>query len=283
MMKKIVLVLILATLHASLVGFSFLPDWLCPAYNARNAYKQNDFSHAQKLLEKEQVERPNDPELNYNLGATYYKQGKYDLAKENFRRAATHSFSNDKVLLEKSRFNLGNCFYKNTETMLPENWEQQEILDDAMLQRATCEVKQAIDQYKQTLDANSANKRAQTNKTAAEELYEKLMKKQRQQQQQQKQDKKDEKKQDQQQQKNDRQQKTQDQQKKDDKQQQKQQKQNKQKRKLDKQKKKESMEERRVQTLLNQLSKQEKGLQKKLLKEKMKRNAKPTNSYQKPW
>ena len=246
------------------------------------------------MLEREQVEKPNNPLVNYNLGATYYKQGKYDRAKKNFTRAATHAFGQDKQLLEKSRFNLGNCFYKKTLEVLPENWEKQQI-DPTIRKQAVHEVQQAIEQYKNTLALNTTSERATTNKKAAEELLAKLTNQQ-QKQNKQKQDKQDQKKddkkqQDQKKQKQDKpkqdQQKQQDQKQEQEKQnqeqQQNQQQQDKQETKLDKRDKKESMESRRARMLLKQLQDQEKKLQKQLLKQKVKRIAKPKNSYQKPW
>ncbi|MBU1007825.1 hypothetical protein KKA53_01995 [Candidatus Dependentiae bacterium] len=237
--------------------FFFLPFSFLPSYNAHKAYQQNEFLKAQEILESEQVEKPNDPLINYNLGATYYKQKKYDLSKKNFERAATH-----KSLAEKSQFNLGNCFYKNTLDLLPETWEHKQ-LDPQITQRAIKEVKLSIEHYKSSLSINKS-KQAQTNKRAAEKLLTKLNKKQNQEN---KQDK----------------QKKQEQERNQDNKQKRQEKKSKPNKQNKKESLEKSMEKRRTQVLLKKLQEQEKKLQKQLLKKKVNTNAKPKNSYQKPW
>jgi len=305
-MKKIMLLLpFIFIISSHIMGFSLFPEWLFPLYNAHKAYQEKNYVKTQELLEREQVEKPNDPLINYNLGTTYYKQGKYDLAKENLTRAAKYAFGLDKNLLEKSRFNLGNCFYKKTLEILPENWDQQTI-EESIRKQAIYEVQQAIEHYKNTLSISKDSQMAKTNKSAAEKLLAKLTKQQQQKQDQKKdgnQEKKDQqnqkkqqqaqqqKQQDKQKQEQQKSQQEQDhhrkQQQKQDEQKRKQQNQEEkppqQQKKLDKQIKKESMENRRVRMLLNQLQEQEKKLQKRLLKQKITKDSKPKNSYQKPW
>lgn len=198
-----------------LFNISLFASTMFPNYKAHSAYQQKDFNKAKKILEKEQVENPNDPLINFNLGTIYYKQKNYDLAKESFQRAATHAFANNKELLEKSYFNLGNSFYQKALSLLPPDWEKKvkadskEKIDDQVLQQAITAAKNSIEKYENTLKTNSENQNATDNKKAAEELLKKLMQKQQQQQNQQ-QDKKDQDKKQDQQQKQD--QKNQDQQ-----------------------------------------------------------------------
>jgi len=235
--------------------------------NAFEAYKKNDFSTTQKILEQKQVDAPLSPLINYNLGNTYYKQKKYDAAKQSFFRAAKHSFVSDASLHEKATFNLANTLYKNTLTMLPKNWEH-EKLDDALKKRAITEVSQSIESYKNVLSKNKENEFAKQNKTVAEELLRKL--------QNQKQDKQ---KQDDQNKKQDQQKDKQDKQKQDDKKQdQKQEQKSKQA-----QQKPKSMEERRMEVVLSKIDKHEEKLQKQILQKKSSIQAKPKNEYQKSW
>jgi hypothetical protein len=265
------------------------------SYNAFKAYQKKDFEKSQEILEQKQVDSPLDPLLNYNLGTTYYKQKKYDAAKESFLRAAQHSFSTNKPLHEKATFNLANSLYKNTLDMLPENWEK-EKLDEKLKKRAISEISQSIESYKNLLskdeDGNVEIFRIKTNKKAAEELLKKL------QQQQQKQDKqKQDKKKQQDKQKQDKQ--KQDKKKQQDKQKQDKQKQDQDKKDKDKQKKSEeqkkqeqqqqsqqkpkTMEQRKREVLLSKIDKQEKNLQKARLQKMSKQQAKPKSKYQKSW
>jgi len=253
-----------------------------PFYNAHKAYEQKNYEITQDVLEKKQVEQPNDPTINYNLGNTYYKQKNYDLAKESFQRAATHSFGKDTDILEKSYFNLGNSFYQKTLSILPEDWEKQKDIDPELLKSAINEIKQSIEKYDKIIKTNDQNERAPANKKKAEELLKKLQK---QQQQQQNQDKKDDQQQQKQQQQKKDQQDKQNQDKKDDQQKDDKQNQQQQEKQEPKQapKQKQSISERKAQATLKKLEQKEKDLQKKLFKQKVKKQDKPNNKYQKPW
>lgn len=245
-------------------AYSFLPESIFPTYNAYKAYREKEFDKTQSILEKQQVDNPNDPLINYNLGTTYYKQKQYDEAKENFFRSAQYAFGKDNLLLEKSYFNLGNCFYKNTLAMLPESWEKGE-LDKTIVEPAVKEIKQAIEKYKHILQLKPKHKKAKNNTKAAEEILQKLMK----QQQKKNQKKQDDKKQDP---------------KQNNEQQNKQQAQ-KQPQKKQGQKKLQvfDLEKRKIKNLLAKLEQEEKKLQKKLFKQKIKNKKPAKNQYQKPW
>lgn len=256
---------------------------LFPFYDAYKAYEQKNYEITQDILEKEQIDKPNDRLINYNLGTTYYKQKNYDLAKESFQRAAASSFGKDNNILEKSYFNLGNAFYQKTLSILPPDWEKQEKIDPEILKSAINEIKQSIEKYDQIVKANEQNEKAKTNKKAAEEILKKLQKQQ-QDQKNQKDDKKDKDKQKDEQDKKDDQQKqdqqNKDKEKKDNKQEQDQKQQDQQQ---PKQEQKQSFEKRRAQAALSKLEQNEKKLQKKLFKQKVKSQKKPDNKYQRPW
>lgn len=186
-MRKIAALFLHFLVFGSLLGQPWFPE-----RTAYSAYQKKDYETAKNILQNEQVEKPNDPLTNYNLGTIYYKENNLDAAKESFQRAATHAFPNKKEILEKSYFNLGNCFYKSAVSTLPENWEKEtEKLDEKIKNQAIQELQQAIEKYTNALKQNKDNKQAKTNKKITEEILQKLQKKQTQNQQ----DKKDEKKQ----------------------------------------------------------------------------------------
>lgn len=284
-MKKTILALL------GLITFAphVIAEGWFPYKKAHNAYNKKDFETAKSILEKEQVEKPNDPLINYNLGTVYYKQKDYPMAKLNFQRAATHAFSSNKSLLKKSYFNLGNSFYQNTLSMLPDDWEKDDTnLPDEIRKQAIEEVKQSIEKYKQILSVDKKNKRSETNKKRAEELLAKLEKKQnKNQNNKNKNDKKenkdkqnDQKKQNknQEQNKDDKQDKKQDQQKQQNKNNEKEQQQQKQQ-----QPQHQDFKQRKMQAMLKELEEDEKKLQKKLLAQKVKNTKQAKNDYQKPW
>ena len=272
---KIILILLAPLGPLGPISYSFAKTWF-PHKKANAAYHTGDFATAREILEKEQVEKPNDPLINYNLGTIYYKQKEYQFAKESFQRAATHAFSNNKSLLEKSYFNLGNSFYKNTLEMLPEGWEKDDKnLPEETKNKAIAEVQEAIEKYKNALNLNKDNKRTQTNKKKAEELLSKLQKKQNKNNQN-KQDKKDKKDKDKQNKDKKDKQDKQDNKKQNDKQ-----KPNKQKQKKEKQP--QNLQERRAEAVLKKLQEDEKKLQKQLFAQKVKNTKQAKNKYQKPW
>ncbi|MCK4517772.1 hypothetical protein KAT92_03290 [Candidatus Babeliales bacterium] len=160
--------------------FTFL---LFPAYNAHKAFEKKEYEKAKDILQTVQVEKPNDPLLNYNLGVIDYKKKNFDAAKQNFSRAATSAFSsNDKELLEKAYFNLGNSFYQNARKILVEDWEKSPpdgpAPDEAVRNQAISETKSAIKKYDKILEIKQNQKQAQTNKKASEAFLQKLIKQQ---------------------------------------------------------------------------------------------------------
>jgi hypothetical protein len=254
-----------------------------PSYSAHKAYQQKDFDQAQEILEQKQVEAPNNPLINYNLGTIYYKKGDIAASKESFARAATHAFSSNKNILAKSRFNLGNCFYKKTLELLPHGWEEKpENISDDIRKQAIKEIKQSIEQYKNSLKIEKNNERTKTNQKAAEEILKKLEKnKNKNKNKQNKKNNKDKKNQDKKENKN---QNKKDQNKKEKENENKdREKQKEQKKQKPKENRKQNLDKRRTEAVLAKLEQNEKNLQKKLFKQKAKADGKPKNKYQKPW
>lgn len=158
-----------------------------------NYQKKSPEENAQDLA-IEQINNPTDPYINYNLGVALYQTRKYDAAKNNFERAITHTISKD--LKERSYFNLGNSCYKNTFSMLPVNWEDENTkIEPEKLSPAIQEIKSAIKNYETLIELNKENVMAKTNLKKAKEILEKLNKKH-QQQKQNKQDQNQDKQQD---------------------------------------------------------------------------------------
>ncbi len=192
-----------------------LPIPFYSGYKARKAYQRKDYNCVKNILEKEQVNSPKDPELNYNLGTAYYKLREYEKAKSNFERATQNCSDDQKKLKEISYFNWGNSFYKNCLRVLGDDWEKKDV-DEKKMEAAINEVERSIEKYRNVLVLNKKSEKAKINKKKTEELLKKLKQKQ-QQQQQQKQDQEkqeqEEKQQDKDQQQKDDEQKSQEQKK----------------------------------------------------------------------
>ena len=124
----------------NLHAFSYFVD-----KNAREAWKNKDYKKVVEILEKEQVNKPNDARLNYNIGNGYYKQGKFKDAQLNYERAVSNCTESDGSLKEKSYFNWGNSFYKSALDVLPDDWEKKDVkIDDKKLDFAIQEAKHSV-------------------------------------------------------------------------------------------------------------------------------------------
>ncbi len=77
------------------------------------AYSQGKYEEAISAYEDAGVDVPESPHLYFNKGAVYYQQQDYEKAKEAFADAA--SKSKDLKLEARSRFNLGNCAFRESE------------------------------------------------------------------------------------------------------------------------------------------------------------------------
>jgi len=138
---------------------------------ATQAYNNGNFDKAAQDYEDVLKKKPDDRTVNYNLGSSYYKQGKFDEAQKHFLNSLTDE---DPAIREKSLYNLGNAAYRQNK------------------------LEEAISYYDKALQMNPDNQKAKLNREfVAKKLEEQ---KQQQDQQQQDQQQQDQQQQDQQQQ-----------------------------------------------------------------------------------
>ncbi|MFH1254306.1 MAG: hypothetical protein V1646_02635 [bacterium] len=154
-----------------------------------NGYDKKSPEEVIRDLAIEQIDNPDDPYINYNLGVALYQTRKYEAAKSNFERAASNA--KNKKLKERSYFNLANSCYKNALSALPVNWENESTkIEQDKLASAIDNAKASVKNYENILALNKDNGPAKVNLKKAKEFLEKLMKKQPQQKQDQQQDQK---------------------------------------------------------------------------------------------
>ncbi|MCB1057520.1 MAG: tetratricopeptide repeat protein, partial [Acidobacteria bacterium] len=77
--------------------------------NPYDAYDQGSFDQALQGFVDQQVERPEDPAVAFNIGSAQYKLKDYDQAERYFANAA---LSGDPKLREQALYNLGNVAYR---------------------------------------------------------------------------------------------------------------------------------------------------------------------------
>lgn len=74
-----------------------------------NAFKKGDFKAALELYHQAEADRPESPELQYNIGTALYKEGKYEEAADKLEKSFTTGDIDDEAM---ARYNQGNVFYK---------------------------------------------------------------------------------------------------------------------------------------------------------------------------
>ena len=75
-----------------------------------------DYEGAIKSYDEAAVDNPESPYIYFNKGAALYKQGDYNAATEEFEKASLKS--KDPEMEAKSKFNLGNCTFREAERQM---------------------------------------------------------------------------------------------------------------------------------------------------------------------
>lgn len=141
------------------------------------AYKFGQYQDALDRYEQAAPAAPESPVIDFNKGAAFYKSGEYAKAAEAFAQAALKS--KDAQLASRSKFNLGNCSFREAELLRPKDVSQA---------LAACE--KSIQAYQEALALDSKFKPAAENieiaRLTMKALLEEKQKKEQEQQQQQK-------------------------------------------------------------------------------------------------
>ena len=75
-------------------------------------YRQQNFEDAELDFSKAQKQQPDNPELNYNLANSHYKNGKYKEALQSYSNANAKENESLPVLKQNSIYNSGNALYR---------------------------------------------------------------------------------------------------------------------------------------------------------------------------
>ena len=133
-------------------------------------YQRGEYEQALQLYRDALLDRPDAPELHFNVGDALFKRGEYDQALREFERVLS---AEEKKIQAQAHYNMGNSFF------------QQQAFE------------QAVAAYKQALELDAADEDAKVNLELA---LEKLQEQQQQEQQQQQDDSEQDQQQQQQQQ-----------------------------------------------------------------------------------
>ncbi|MEE2628726.1 MAG: tetratricopeptide repeat protein, partial [Candidatus Latescibacterota bacterium] len=127
---------------------------------ALRLFEQGAFDQALQLYRDAQLERPDEPALNFNVGNSLFKQGDLEAALQELSRAAEQA---EGTLGASAHYNMGNAWFQKQQ------------------------YEQAIASYRQALERNSNDRDAKANlELALQKLEEQQQQEQQKQQQQQK-------------------------------------------------------------------------------------------------
>lgn len=114
------------------------------------AYLAGKYDEALSAYEEASVKDPESPYIYFNRGALFYQKGDYAKASEEFEKAALKS--KDIKLEAKSKFNLGNCHFREAERQ-----------QDSDLNKALEECGKSIRHYQEALGLDPAFNEAAEN------------------------------------------------------------------------------------------------------------------------
>jgi len=114
------------------------------------AYARGKYDDALAAYEEATVEVPESPYIHFNKGAAFYRKGDYAKATDLFENAALKS--RDTKLEARSKFNLGNCSFREAERQKDSNSKKS---------LASCE--QSVRHYQQALELDPELREAAEN------------------------------------------------------------------------------------------------------------------------
>jgi len=174
--------------QATFARITALSLFLCFLFCSINAFSLfTDYSKLTpseliQMLEKKQIDNPQNPIINYNLGTAYCKVKNFTQAASSFNRAFSHAQPTDPIR-NRSIFNLATTLTQKSTASLPQNWERPDVkIEDAVLDAAIKDCQEAIASYEKLLLLDPADTKGQTNKKYTQELLKKLQAKKQQQQ-----------------------------------------------------------------------------------------------------
>lgn len=101
----------LAILAPLIIGIAFSPQAMAgPWQEGMQAYREENFKQALEHFLQAQIDDPENPQILYNLGNTYYRLGDYQTALKHFQRA--QAIAGDE-LRQQALYNGGNASYRN--------------------------------------------------------------------------------------------------------------------------------------------------------------------------
>ncbi len=105
-MKRAILIIFVLL---SFISLAEADDFADLATRGNEAYREGDFQKALDYYHQAEVERPENPELDYNVGSALYQEQKYEEAVEEFQNSLS---TEDIQKVADAHYNLGNVQYR---------------------------------------------------------------------------------------------------------------------------------------------------------------------------
>lgn len=156
------------------------PDIAILIEAAQRAMEAEQYGKALELYQQARQQRPDSPQIPFNMGVAAYRNGDLDKAAELFNQVRL--LADDAALRARSAYNLGTTAYRKTLQQPDDPAQAATHLEDA-----TAELAEALGHFREAIDADPADLDARANGELAHRWLQELerMKQQLQQQQQQ--------------------------------------------------------------------------------------------------
>jgi Ca-activated chloride channel homolog len=143
-------IILLSLLLSITAGQAYAESAASSVREANKLYKQGQFKQAADGYDRAMTESPEVIEPRFNKADSYYRLDDLQQAIDLYKAVAAES--RDMQLVEKAKYNLGDCFFK-----------QGTKQKDSDLQKALENMQTAIGYWRQVLDINPANEKAAKN------------------------------------------------------------------------------------------------------------------------
>ncbi len=143
-----------------------------PAQDGLEAYEKGDYEAALKHLIDAQLEDPDNPDLLYDIGNAYYRNGEYEMAIRYYGDAIERAPQGDQKLKANALYNIGNAQFRKeqAEEAIKSYEKTLEIAADDLQARENIEfVKAWMEQQKKQQPSQKSQKKDQDEKSDGEE------------------------------------------------------------------------------------------------------------------